>query len=112
MIIPRLSEATIRANTSPDSFSRGRSYFDSGAVVDMALRGNTLQGQVEGSQYTPYRVNISFDQGGVTAASCTCPYDSGGWCKHIVAVLLTCLYEGEDVETRPALDEILAELDR
>jgi uncharacterized Zn finger protein len=110
--IPELSEAAIHANTSFDSFSRGRSYFESGAVVDLALRGNTLQGQVEGSQYTPYRVNITFDQSGVTSASCTCPYDWGGWCKHIVAVLLTCLYEGEDIETRPALDELLAELDR
>jgi uncharacterized Zn finger protein len=110
--IPGLSEATIRANASPDSFSRGYSYFESGAVADVALRGNTLQGQVEGSQYTPYRINISFGQNGVTSASCTCPYDWGGWCKHIVAVLLTCLHEGEDIETRPALDELLADLDR
>ena len=110
--IPNLSEAIIRANVAPDSFSRGQSYFNSGAVADLARRGNTLQGQVEGSQYTPYRVTITFDQGGVTAASCTCPYDWGGWCKHIVAVLLTCLYEGEDIEARPALDELLSELDR
>src|SRR5262245_51288919 len=111
-IIPGLSEATIRSHTAPDSFSRGQSYFESGAVADLALRGNTLQGQVEGSQYTPYRINITFDQGGVTSARCTCPYDHGGWCKHIVAVLLTCLYEGEDIETRPALAELLADLDR
>jgi uncharacterized Zn finger protein len=110
--IPGLSEAAIRANASPDSFSRGYSYFENGAVADVALRGGTIQGQVEGSQYTPYRVNISFGQSGVTSASCTCPYDWGGWCKHIVAVLLTCLHEGEDIETRPALDELLAELDR
>jgi uncharacterized Zn finger protein len=110
--ILNLSEATIRASSTPDSFSRGYSYFESGAVADVALRGNTLQGQVEGSQYTPYRVNLSFGPSGVTSASCTCPYDWGGWCKHIVAVLLTCLHEGEDIETRPALDELLADLDR
>jgi uncharacterized Zn finger protein len=111
-IIPGLSEAAIRSHAPPDSFSRGQSYFEGGAVADLALRGNTLQGHVEGSQYSPYRVNITFDQGGVTTASCTCPYDWGGWCKHIVAVLLTCLHEGEDIETRPALDELLADLDR
>jgi uncharacterized Zn finger protein len=110
--IPGLSETSIRAKASSDSFSRGYSYFQSGAVADVALRGSTIQGHVEGSQYTPYRINITFDQGGVTSASCTCPYDWGGWCKHIVAVLLTCLHEGEDIETRPALDELLAELDR
>jgi uncharacterized Zn finger protein len=112
MLIPALSEALIRANSSPDSFSRGRDYYDSGAVVDLALRGNTLEGEVEGSQYTPYRVRVAFDQGGVTSASCTCPYDWGGWCKHIVAVLLTSLYEAEEIEARPSLDALLAELDR
>ncbi|HET9223717.1 MAG TPA: SWIM zinc finger family protein [Roseiflexaceae bacterium] len=111
-VIPGLSETAIRSNTSPESFGRGYSYFEDGAVADVALRGHTLQAQVEGSQYTPYRVNISFSQNGITSASCTCPYDWGGWCKHIVAVLLTCLHEGEDIETRPALGELLADLDR
>jgi uncharacterized Zn finger protein len=110
--IPGLSETFIRAKASPDSFRRGYSYFQSGAVADLALRGNTLHGQVEGSEYTPYRISITFDQGGVTSASCTCPYNWSGWCKHIVAVLLTCLHEGEEIETRPALNELLAELDR
>ena len=32
--------------------------------------------------------------------------------KHIVAVLLACFHEGEDIETRSALDELLAKLDR
>src|SRR6185295_7140140 len=112
MSIPKLSEATIRAQSSPDSFSRGRNYYDSGAVSDLALRGARLQAEVEGSQYTPYRVSIAFDQDGITSASCTCPYDWGGWCKHIVAVLLTCLYEGDEIETRPSLDTLLADLDR
>jgi uncharacterized Zn finger protein len=112
MVIPGLSEALIRANTTPDSFSRGRSYYDSGAVVELTQRGNTIQGEVEGSQYTPYRIQITFDQGGVTSATCTCPYDWGGWCKHIVAVLLTCLHESDEIETRPTLESLLADLDR
>src|SRR4026207_657608 len=99
MLIPSLSEATIRAQSSPDSFSRGRSYYDRGAVSDLALRGATLRAEVEGSQYAPYRFTIPFDQGGIPSASCTCPYDWGGWCKHIVAVLLTCLHEGDAIET-------------
>jgi uncharacterized Zn finger protein len=55
------SEATIRAHSSPDSYSRGRGYYDRGAVIDIALRGDRLEGAVEGSQYTPYRVRVGFD---------------------------------------------------
>ncbi|HEX9370108.1 MAG TPA: SWIM zinc finger family protein, partial [Roseiflexaceae bacterium] len=112
MTIPGLSEATIRAHASPDSYSRGASYYQRGAVGELALRGDTLQAEVEGSQYTPYRVRISFDAGGVTDADCTCPYDWGGWCKHIVAALLKCAAEPDAIERRPPLDELLNELDR
>src|SRR5262245_2285575 len=112
MNIPGLSEASIRAHASADSFSRGRSYYDRDAVVDVTQRGNTIQSEVERSQYTPYRIQIAFDQSGVTSATCTCPYDWGGWCKHIVAVLLACLYEGDEIETRPTLASLLAGLDR
>jgi uncharacterized Zn finger protein len=54
MTIPALSEATIRSHSSPESYDRGRSYYDHGAVSNMVVRGNLLQGDVEGSQYTPY----------------------------------------------------------
>src|SRR6266508_5800245 len=112
MPIPKLSESIIRAHAAPESFSRGKSYYDRGAVISLAQRGNMLQGQVEGSQYTPYHVRIIFDEGGITTATCTCPYDWGGWCKHIVAVLLACLYKNDAIESRPSLDALLAELDR
>ncbi|MEO7911475.1 MAG: SWIM zinc finger family protein [Roseiflexaceae bacterium] len=110
--ISALSEATIRAHCSPDSYTRGRSYYDRGAVADMTLRGNLLEGAVEGSEYTPYRVRVSFDAGGITAATCSCAYDFGGWCKHIVALLLAALYESDEIESRPPLDALLANLDR
>jgi uncharacterized Zn finger protein len=109
--IPGLNEALIRANAAAESFSRGRSYYDAGAVADLALRGNTLEAEVEGSQYPAYRVRVAFDQGGITSASCTCPYDWGGWCKHIVAALLACIDQREEIEERPALAALLAELD-
>src|SRR5215211_2084688 len=112
MTIPALSEAAIRAHSAAESYSRGRSYYDNGAVSNLVLRGNLLQADVEGSQYTPYRVRVAFNQGGITSATCTCPYDWGGWCKHIVAVLLAGLYQADRIETRPALEAQLAQLDR
>ncbi len=112
IVIPSLSEATIRAQSSPDSYSRGRGYYDRGAVADLMLRGSLLEGAVEGSEYAPYRVRVAFDAGGITSATCSCPYDFGGWCKHIVALLLAALYDSEAIESRPPLDALLAELDR
>jgi uncharacterized Zn finger protein len=112
IVIPSLSEATIRSHSSPDSYNRGRSYYDRGAVTDLILRGNLLEGAVEGSEYTPYRVRVSFDAGGITSATCSCPYDYGGWCKHIVALLLAALHDRDAIESRPPLDALLADLDR
>ncbi len=112
MTIPPLSEAAIRQQATAESFRRGEDYYRRGAVVSVVQRGNILQAEVEGSQYEPYRVRVTFDEGGVTSAVCDCPYDWGGWCKHIVATLLACLHEPDSVEERPTLDELLAELDR
>jgi uncharacterized Zn finger protein len=112
MAIPSLSETAIRRQATAESFSRGENYYQGGAVVSLVQRGNVLQAEVEGSQYEPYRVQVTFDEGGITGAACDCPYDWGGWCKHIVATLLACLHEPDLVEERPTLDELLAGLDR
>jgi uncharacterized Zn finger protein len=112
MTIPSFSEATIRGQATAESFRRGENYHQQGAVVSLVQRGTVLQAEVEGSQYEPYRVRVAFDEGGITSADCSCPYDWGGWCKHIVATLLACLDDPDGIEVRPALDELLADLDR
>ncbi|MDQ2997914.1 MAG: SWIM zinc finger family protein, partial [Chloroflexota bacterium] len=86
--------------------------YDRGAVADLTLRGDLLEGAVEGSEYAPYRVRVSFDTGGITSATCSCPYDFGGWCKHIIALLLAALHDRDAIESRPPLDALLADLDR
>ena len=112
MIIPGLSASVIRQQSTGESFHRGQDYYRRGAVTALVQRGNMLQAEVEGSQYEPYRVRLAFDREGITEATCSCPYTWGGWCKHIVAVLLACLNEPAKVEVQPALDELLAELNR
>lgn len=107
-----ITESQIRSGASAESFRRGQDYYRNGAVISLARRGQTLEAEVEGSQYEPYAVTIEFDQAGVTSAECSCPYDWGGWCKHIVAVLLTALHEPDEVETRSPLADLLASLDR
>jgi uncharacterized Zn finger protein len=78
------------------------------AVRDLVLRDQTLQASVAGSTY--YRVSIGFSDRGIQTAKCSCPYDFGGWCKHIVAVLLVGM-EQPQIEERPSLDEMLEKLD-
>ena len=111
-MIPKLSEATIRRHTTVQSFDRGQSYFQAGSVASLIERGNVLSASVEGSEAEPYRIQFHFDKGGITSAICTCPYDFEGWCKHIVATLLTCLHQPDQIEQRPELAKLLAPLSR
>lgn len=88
MSIPKLSEATIRRHASASSLERGASYYRAWAVVAVTQRGQTLRAEVEGNEVEPYEVRLTFDQGALTSAVCSCPYTGSGWCKHIVATLL------------------------
>jgi uncharacterized Zn finger protein len=104
------TEADIRAGANDQSFQRGSSYYRSGAVSDLVRRGHLLTAQVIGSDYAPYRIDVALlDDGSIGAASCTCPYDWGGYCKHIVAVLLMALRE-DAITVKPDLDTMLAGL--
>ncbi len=112
MTTPKITEATIRQYATDKSFWRGKDYYDSGAVISLARRGEQIEAEVEGSQYEPYRVTVDLDAGGIASAYCTCPYDWGGYCKHIVAVLLTYCHESAEIEERPTLEALLADLNR
>ncbi len=93
------------------SIERGWDYYESGAVASLVRQGDELQAKVWGSDVEPYRVRVYFDARGMPVdAECTCPYDWGGWCKHIVATLLAYLNEPETVRERPPLEEQVADL--
>ncbi len=108
---PIITEAAVRSLTTPESFSRGEEYYRSGRVSDIERRGNVLRAEVEGSSYEPYQVTIELDDSGIVTADCSCPYDWGGCCKHIVAVLLTHIRNREEIAERPPPDALLAGLD-
>lgn len=112
MVLPELTEAMVRRVATGESFERGYEYYDEGAVLSLILRAGVLQAEVEGSNPQPYTVRCMFDEQGVASATCTCPYDRGGWCKHIVATLLTVIHDPETIEERPPLVTLLSGLDR
>jgi hypothetical protein len=89
--IPGLSEGFIRQEATAESFRRGQDYHRRQAVISLVQDDDALEARVMGSGHEPYQVRITFDQNGITDAECSCPYDWGGWCKHIVATLLACL---------------------
>lgn len=108
-----VSETDIRRRASAQSWMRGVNYFRAGHVVRAVLRGDTYTAQVQGSEYEPYRVTVTLTpDGAITDATCTCPYDWGGDCKHIVAALLHLLHCPEEVEQRLPLENLLEGLTR
>lgn len=107
---PQLTETDIRNLASSQSYDRGYRYYRSGAVSDVIRRGNVLTAKVAGSEYEPYRVQVTLIDEGVAETSCTCPYDWGGICKHIVAALLVWVHERDEIEEKPVLETLLAEL--
>ncbi|MEH2255394.1 SWIM zinc finger family protein [Nostoc sp.] len=111
MSIPQISEFTIRRHANAKSFQRGEAYYNAGAVNAIIQRGHLLQADVVGTEARPYHVNLNFDSSGLTSVKCTCAYDYEGWCKHIVATMLVCARNSENIEQRPTLEELLNRLD-
>ena len=110
--LPRITEAAIRAKVTEQSYDRGVDYHHAGAVESATLRGSQLFAEVQGSEWDPYRVGVTF-LGSDFTASCTCPYDWGGYCKHIVATLLTASDDDSPIpiDVKPPIADLLDPLD-
>lgn len=112
MTLPKLTESHIRAGASPESFQRGRDYFQSGAISNAAIQGHLLSGDCEGTHSPYYRVSVVLDEAGISDATCTCPCEYGGFCKHIVALLLTYVHRPRQFAKRKEPAELLDDLGR
>ncbi len=106
--LPRLTEAHIRNLATAPSFERGQAYYRDAAVLDPICQESRLHAQCEGSDYEPYQVSATLGKGGITETSCTCPYDYGGICKHVVALLLTYVHKPQTFCFIPPLATLLA----
>ncbi|MEF8813585.1 MAG: SWIM zinc finger family protein [Halovenus sp.] len=109
-----LSTEQIRDLCTSEVFDRAVNYRDEGRLEHIDRFDETVRAAVQGSQPSPYEVEIDFESGGVDAehidASCTCPYDWGGYCKHIIAVLLEVAEGDIDLEDeREAVERVLSE---
>ncbi|MCF7876645.1 SWIM zinc finger family protein [Candidatus Bipolaricaulota bacterium] len=75
----------IKSFCNQQSYDRGVRYLRQGRVEQLSLKRESVKSKVRGSQL--YEVRLNLDEPDFDAI-CTCPYDWGGYCKHIVAVLL------------------------
>ncbi|HUS31626.1 MAG TPA: SNF2-related protein, partial [Kofleriaceae bacterium] len=83
-----IDESRLRALAGP-AYARGLAYLRDGAVRSCTVVGDSIEGEVVGSE--TYKVRLSFAAGSIDA-SCTCPvmYEV---CKHAVALALHYLGE-------------------
>ncbi len=105
-----LTEEYIRQLADGQSFERGMNYYTGGNIRYPLRQGMELSGECYGSQWKPYRVRVVLSNNGIREASCTCP--RGGFCKHIVALLLTYVHEPDSFKVLTSLDAMLARLSR
>lgn len=87
-------------NASDKSFERGEDIAKA-QEIDIVKMDNTYTAKVYGER--PYKVEFQ-DAGKEPIATCTCPFDWGGICKHIVAVGLMIIdgdYETEETSLVP-----------
>ncbi|MDH3605218.1 MAG: SWIM zinc finger family protein, partial [Candidatus Tectomicrobia bacterium] len=92
MGLPEFDEEVIRDLATETSYDRGEEYADYGAVRNLVLEGESYRAHVYGTHRYTVRV---WDDSGDVRSSCTCPYDWGGVCKHVVAVMLSVLEQQE-----------------
>jgi len=86
---------TVRNRSSDAVFDRGENYREEGRIRELNRFDDLVTASVRGSKL--YDVTVEFG-GQSIDTRCTCPYDGGGDCKHVVAVLL-------DVAANPPQDE-------
>ena len=109
MHLPKLTLDQIQYRCTKQSFTRGEEYFHAGAIGNPVLHGWTLASTCEGTEEEPYHVSVELMPTGIAATECSCPYDWGGDCKHIVALLLTYVNTPEVIYSLDALLTALAE---
>ena len=90
-----VTQDTITDRCTEAVFERGENYYQDGHIQQVDRFDDLITATVEGSRL--YDVTIEFD-GRSPDTRCTCPYDGGGDCKHIVAVLL-------DIAAGPPADD-------
>jgi len=102
-----LSEADLQAYCDEASFQNGYDYYLHHAIVEPTLSESVLRAFCHGSGLSPYRVEATLlptaenSAHKLASAGCSCP--RGGFCKHLVALLLVWVHQPERFVVRSRL---------
>lgn len=108
----KITESALKSASSYKSFTRGYKLYQSDAIFDTFRQHDLLTGKCEGSSAPFYQLRVQMDEGGIQEASCTCPYDWGGYCKHIVALMLTYIHNPDAFIEQKNIEELVSQLDK
>lgn len=90
---------------------RGEEYFRSNAVRGLKkLKDGEWIASVEGTEV--YTVHVLLKGNTVQRHSCSCPYDLGPVCKHVVAVLFALRTSAKSTPTQETFEETIARMPR
>ncbi len=92
----QITERDISNYTDASSLSRGKNYFQNDMIYDAYLIDDVLQSKCSGSMGMDYNVQIKFSTNGIVNYQCSCP--RGGFCKHIIALLLVYIKDFEAIQ--------------
>src|SRR5258706_4406306 len=94
-----LSEADIQTYTGDASFQKGYKYYLDRAIVEPTLSESVIWAYCHGSSGNPYRVEATLmpasEKSAPKLVSFSCNCLQAGFCKHLVALLLTWLHHPE-----------------
>ena len=105
--IPAASEDAIEDWVGLRNLQLGRSYLESGAIIDPRRQGNAVKGWCQGSMPHPYRLHVAFGAKDIDEAHCSCPVGGRGRCKHVGALLLAWLERTDAFRVVEELDTAL-----
>jgi len=78
----------IKDNAQPTSLKRGKAIFNNDGILDFtSMDNNHYDAKVAGSGRKSYQLHFSVSDQNHLTSFCSCPYDWGGICKHLVAAL-------------------------
>jgi len=108
MEISSLHEDVVSKLAESGVFGRGIDLFGrADSLLGLHRQGTTLRGWCCGSQMDAYWLSAVVRGGKVAGFRCNCPYDDGGICKHVVALLLRWCHMPEDFALVPPMEELM-----
>jgi uncharacterized Zn finger protein len=109
--IPTITKHDIRTFVGEQNFLKGQQAVRDGAIVNPAQQAMALKAYCYGSLPDPYRVQVTFDGSGITAALCSCsagtPSYGNRGCEHAAALLLAWNEQPEAFTQMDDIDTIL-----